>query len=91
MQNIEKYFLRAKELYEELHQCPELGFDLSETVAIVKKESFCNKLLDEAKVVCTPGSAFGECGEGFMRVAYTAEKDRILQAIERISKFCKNL
>ena len=53
--------------------------------------TFCNKLLDEAKVVCTPGSAFGECGEGFMRVAYTAEKDRILQAIERIAKFCKNL
>ena len=51
--------------------------------------TFCNKLLDEAKVVCTPGSAFGECGEGFMRVSYTAEKDKILQAIERIHIFCK--
>ena len=35
MKNIEKYFLRAKELYEELHQCPELGFDLDETIEIV--------------------------------------------------------
>ncbi len=51
--------------------------------------TFCNKLLDEAKVVCTPGSAFGECGEGFMRVAYTAEKDTLLKAIDRIDKFCK--
>ena len=51
--------------------------------------TFCNKLLDEAKVVCTPGSAFGECGEGFMRVAYTAEKDKLLQAIDRIKAFCK--
>ncbi len=50
--------------------------------------TFCNKLLDEAKVVCTPGSAFGECGEGFMRVAYTAEKDKLLQAIDRIKAFC---
>lgn len=50
--------------------------------------TFCNKLLDEAKVVCTPGNAFGECGEGFMRVAYTAEKDQLLKAIERINSFC---
>lgn len=53
--------------------------------------TFCNRLLDEAKVVCTPGSAFGECGEGYMRVAYTAEKDRILQAIDRIANFCNKL
>ena len=31
---------------------------------------FCNRLLDEQKVVCIPGSAFGECGEGFIRIAY---------------------
>ena len=60
------------------------GFGLDST-------SFCNRLLDEARVVCTPGSAFGECGEGFMRVSYTAEKDKLLQAIDRIEKFCKRL
>lgn len=50
--------------------------------------TFCNKLLEEAKVVCTPGNAFGEAGEGFMRVAYTAEKEQLLKAIERINSFC---
>ncbi|MBQ7369311.1 MAG: pyridoxal phosphate-dependent aminotransferase [Clostridia bacterium] len=60
------------------------GFGLDST-------SFCNRLLDEVRVVCTPGSAFGECGEGFMRVSYTAEKDKLLQAIDRIEKFCKRL
>ena len=50
--------------------------------------TFCNKLLDEVGVVCTPGSAFGECGEGFIRVSYTAEKDKLLQALERINSFC---
>lgn len=49
---------------------------------------FCNRLLDEARVVCTPGSAFGECGEGFMRVSYTASVDKITEAIERIGRFC---
>ena len=53
--------------------------------------TFCNKLLDEAKVVCTPGSAFGECGEGYMRVSYTAEKDKLLEALERINTFCNRL
>lgn len=51
--------------------------------------TFCYKLLDDAKVVCTPGSAFGECGEGFMRVSYTAEKNKLIEAIDRINKFCK--
>lgn len=57
----------------------------------MNSKQFCNKLLDEAKVVCVPGSAFGECGEGFMRVSYTAEKDKLEQAIERINKFCAKL
>ena len=57
----------------------------------MNSKQFCNKLLDEAKVVCNPGSAFGECGEGFMRVSYTAEKDKLEQAIERINKFCAKL
>lgn len=51
-------------------------------------KTFCNKLLDEARVVCTPGSAFGECGEGFMRVSYTAEKEKLYEALDRINTFC---
>lgn len=51
--------------------------------------TFCNRLLEEERVVCIPGSAFGECGEGFIRVAYTAEKEKITEALERIRAFCK--
>ena len=50
---------------------------------------FCNLLLDEAKVVCVPGNAFGECGNGHIRVSYTTEKSNLNEAIERIDKFCK--
>ena len=52
---------------------------------------FCNRLLDEAKVVCIPGSAFGECGEGFIRMAYTCSDENLKEAIERIAKFCEGL
>lgn len=53
--------------------------------------TFCNRLLDEAKVVCVPGNAFGECGEGYMRVSYSGEKASVIEAIERIRKFCDNI
>ena len=52
---------------------------------------FCNRLLDEQKVVCIPGSAFGECGEGFIRIAYTCSDDNLREAIRRIDTFCKSL
>ncbi len=53
--------------------------------------TFCNRLLDEAKVVCVPGNAFGECGEGYMRVSYSGERSGVIEAIERIRKFCDNI
>ena len=51
----------------------------------------CNRLLDEQKVVCIPGSAFGECGEGFIRIAYTCSDDELHEALKRISRFCSEL
>jgi len=50
---------------------------------------FCNRLLDEAGVVCIPGSAFGSCGEGYIRLSYTAKKDDLIEALERMKKFCQ--
>lgn len=52
--------------------------------------TFCNRLLEQAKVVCVPGNAFGERGEGYMRVSYSGDRADIERAIERIDKFCKN-
>ena len=53
--------------------------------------TFCNRLLDEARVVWIPGSAFGECGEGFARVAYTCSEKDLHEAINRIRAFCQQL
>ena len=50
--------------------------------------NFCNRLLDEQRVVCIPGSAFGECGEGFIRIAYTCSDANLQEAIRRIAAFC---
>ena len=52
---------------------------------------FCNRLLEEEKVVCIPGSAFGACGEGFIRIAYTCSDEALTEAIGRIARFCARL
>ncbi|NLZ66243.1 MAG: pyridoxal phosphate-dependent aminotransferase [Clostridiaceae bacterium] len=52
---------------------------------------FCNRLLDEQKVVCIPGSAFGECGNGFIRIAYTCLDEKLYEALDRIETFCRSI
>lgn len=50
---------------------------------------FCEKLLYDQKVAVVPGTAFGESGEGFIRVSYSYSKKHLLEAIERIDTFLK--
>ena len=54
-------------------------------------EEFCTKLLYEAGVAIVPGTAFGECGEGFARVSYAYSVNHISTAIEKINNFVKKL
>lgn len=54
-------------------------------------KEFCDRLLDEAGVVCIPGSAFGACGEGCIRIAYTCSEQNLRRALERIAAFCSKL
>ncbi len=48
--------------------------------------SFTEKVLEEAGVVISPGSAFGPSGEGFVRMSLTLPDDRLNEAADRISK-----
>lgn len=53
-------------------------------------DEFCEKLLEEEKVACVPGTAFGDAGEGFVRVSYAYSIEHIKEAIERIDHFMRN-
>lgn len=50
-------------------------------------EEFCEKLVFEKKVAVVPGTAFGECGEGFVRVSYAYSLQHLMTALERIKEF----
>jgi aminotransferase len=50
---------------------------------------FSQKLLKEEKVAVVPGTAFGKCGEGYIRISYASSMDSLKEAMSRISRFLK--
>lgn len=52
-------------------------------------DEFCNRLLQEEKVAVVPGTAFGECGEGFVRCSYAYSVESIEEALRRIARFAQ--
>ena len=54
-------------------------------------EEFAEKLLMEEKVAVVPGTAFGDCGEGFIRISYAYSLDNLKTALERVQRFIGKL
>lgn len=54
-------------------------------------EEFCNRLLNENSLAIVPGTAFGECGEGFARLSYAYSVRHIAVALERLEDFVKKI
>ncbi|WP_317310192.1 aminotransferase class I/II-fold pyridoxal phosphate-dependent enzyme [Clostridium thermobutyricum] len=52
---------------------------------------FCRKLLNEGKVACVPGDAFGEGGEGYIRISYCYSIEELKLALDKIEDFIKRL
>ncbi len=52
-------------------------------------EDFAMKLLKEFGVACVPGSAFGACGVGFVRMSYATSLEKIKVAVERLEKMLR--
>jgi len=55
----------------------------------MSSKELADYLLESAKVVTVPGSAFGECGEGYLRFSYATAYDKIGEALDRIEKAVK--
>ena len=56
----------------------------------LSSDEFCERCLREKKVAVIPGTAFGECGEGFIRCSYAYSIDSINEALNRIEAFVKH-
>ena len=53
----------------------------------MSSEEFATKLLQEEKVAVVPGTAFGDCGEGYLRISYAYSIENLKVALERMKNF----
>ncbi len=94
-----EYDLRRRILVEGLRKMgipcfePEGAFYVFPNIGVfgMSSEKFCERLLYEAGVAIVPGTAFGECGEGFARISYAYSTKHIETALQRIEKFVSSL
>ena len=54
-------------------------------------DEFATKLLQEEKVAVVPGTAFGDCGEGYLRISYAYSLKSLKEALGRIDRFIRKL
>jgi len=94
---VEEYDLRRRYLVDGFNKLglscftPEGAFYVFPSIKStgMGSQDFCRKLIENKKVAVVPGDAFGECGEGFIRVSYAYSLKHLTAALERIGEFLK--
>lgn len=96
---MKKSFIERKDFV--YNRLVELGFEVNNPQGAfyifpsIKKfnmtsEEFCNKLLEEKKIACVPGTAFGEKGEGYIRISYCYAREQLEEALKGIEEFIQD-
>lgn len=57
----------------------------------LSSDEFCTRLLEEEKVAVVPGTAFGDSGEGFIRISYAYSLNALKEALGRVRRFTERL
>ena len=93
----EEYDMRRRLIVDELNKVglacfePEGAFYVFPSIQStgLTSEEFCQRLLKEKHVAVVPGNAFGDSGEGFVRISYCYSLKHITEALKRIGEFLK--
>ena len=107
MKNSDEDVRHMRESYDQrrrylLHALEEMGLECFEpfgafyTFPSIKRfgmtsDEFANRLLQEEKVAVVPGTAFGDSGEGFLRISYAYSLESLKEALGRIERFVRRL
>ena len=91
----DEYDMRRRYIVDELNKLgltcfePEGAFYVFPSIQStgLTSEEFCHRLLEEKHVAVVPGNAFGESGEGFIRISYCYSLKHITEALRRIGEF----
>lgn len=57
----------------------------------ISSDEFATRLLKEEELAVVPGTAFGDCGEGFLRISYAYSIEQLREAMERMNRFITRL
>lgn len=57
----------------------------------ISSDEFATRLLREEELAVVPGTAFGDCGEGFLRISYAYSIEQLREAMERLDRFITRL
>jgi len=95
----EEYDRRRRYLYSELEKMglpcfePQGAFYMFPDIRRfgMTSEEFATKLLNEQKLAVVPGDAFGESGEGFLRISYAYSVSELKEAVRRLKLFIESL
>ena len=85
-----------------LHRFEEMGLECFEPFGAfyafpcikefgISSEEFATRFLEEEKVAVVPGTAFGACGEGFLRISYAYSLEALKEALDRMARFVERL
>lgn len=93
----DEYDIRRRFIVRELNDMglscfdPEGAFYVFPSIAQtgLSSEDFCRRLLEQEHVAVVPGSAFGDCGEGFVRISYCYSLEHITEAMNRMRRFLR--
>lgn len=96
---VDEYNIRRRYLVNEFNRLgltcfnPEGAFYVFPCISStgMNSEEFCERLLFEEKVAAVPGSAFGESGEGYIRISYAYSLKHLMEAMSRIERFLKKI
>lgn len=107
LKNGEEDVKMMRESYNErrrfvLHMLDEMGIPCFEPLGAfyvfpcikefgISSEQFATDLLREEKVAIVPGTAFGDCGEGFLRISYAYSIENLREALGRLQRFVERL
>ncbi|MBO5158432.1 MAG: aminotransferase class I/II-fold pyridoxal phosphate-dependent enzyme [Lachnospiraceae bacterium] len=107
MRNGDKDVAQMREAYNQrrrylMHAFKEMGLECFEPFGAfyvfpcikefgMTSEEFATRFLEEEKVAVVPGTAFGDCGEGFLRISYAYSLDNLKVALNRMAHFVDRL
>lgn len=107
LRNGDEDVARMREAYDQrrrylMHAFKEMGLECFEPYGAfyvfpcikefgMTSDEFANRFLQEEKVAVVPGTAFGACGEGFLRISYAYSLENLKIALEKLQNFIERL